>query len=319
MDRDERRRLAVFALVSLPWWWFAVRDLGPWADAAAIFLPIAIVPVVVQVLVALVRRSARAGVVAASWVLFTAVAIVGPWMPVPTVAPTPPSALRIVASNVLGSNKDVDASTDDLLSAAPDIVVVGEDHEELHARLARRFANAATSEAASARRVGTATTGDVGVYTDLPMRVLPLPASFDPVRTLRVRIDAPTGSFVLYALHLPRPWAFAYSNFQVTPTRYRAIVDGIVRAVTSEPLPVVIAGDLNLVDRMPEYRTITAHLRDAMLASWAGPTSLKWWPLLARIDHVFVERSWCASDAERITVTGSDHRAVAVTVGHCPR
>lgn len=301
-------RLAVFAVAALPWWWFAVRDAGPWADAASIFLPAFLVPAALCVVVALVRRQAASLAVAVSWLLFAAVTIAGPWMPVRTPAPPRSTALRIVAANVLGANHRVGSVTDDLVAARPDLLVVSEDHPDLDRRLRAHFAHAATS--------GTGGRG-TGVYTDVPMRALPLPPAMRGLRAVRARIDGPGGPFVLYALHLPRPWPRPTADFEATPTGYRAIVRRVVQSIGSESLPVVVAGDLNLVDRMPEYRAMASSLRDAMLTSWGGPTSLKWWPLLARIDHVLVDPSWCATDAHRIRVVGSDHRANVVTIGPC--
>jgi endonuclease/exonuclease/phosphatase (EEP) superfamily protein YafD len=38
---------------------------------------------------------------------------------------------------------------------------------------------------------------------------------------------------------------------------------------------------------------------------------------LARIDHIFEPSSWCSDDAHTFTITGSDHRGIATTIGPC--
>jgi endonuclease/exonuclease/phosphatase family metal-dependent hydrolase len=83
---------------------------------------------------------------------------------------------------------------------------------------------------------------------------------------------------------------------------------------------VVIAGDLNMSDRVTSYRTMDAALTDAMRADAAGRTTYVggWWTsVLLRIDHVFVDPSWCAADPATFDVAGSDHRGVEASVGPC--
>jgi endonuclease/exonuclease/phosphatase (EEP) superfamily protein YafD len=301
-------RGGAFAVATLPWWWFALRDLGPWADVVAIFLSAVLVPVAAAVVIAAVVRRLGTSVVAASWVLFAAVALAGPWSP--DAGPPPPSPVRVVAANVLGANRQVAPAADDLLGQRPDVLVVSEDGTALDAELRGSFTHAFSSDP---RGRGT------GVYTDLPVERLALPARLDDRRGVRVRVDAPSGPFVLYALHLPRPWPYQTSDFQVTPTEYRRVIHDVVASIRAERLPVVVAGDLNLVDRTSWYRDMTSTLRDAMRSSWAGPTSRKWWPLLARIDHIFESPGWCSSGARRFAITGSDHRGVTASIGPCER
>lgn len=100
---------------------------------------------------------------------------------------------------------------------------------------------------------------------------------------------------------------------------HRRLVDALADAVVSEDLPVVVAGDLNLVDRTGGYRAITDVLDDGLRSGWVGPTSLKRQTklLLARIDHVFIPPRWCAADGKTFTMRGSDHRGVVTTIGPC--
>jgi endonuclease/exonuclease/phosphatase family metal-dependent hydrolase len=97
-------------------------------------------------------------------------------------------------------------------------------------------------------------------------------------------------------------------------------VRAVTRFTAASKLPVVVAGDFNVSDRTVAYRRLVAQRRDAMRASFAGSTYVSFpWNLLAlRIDHVTIDRSWCAAKPGRFHPPGSDHRGVEVTIGPCP-
>jgi endonuclease/exonuclease/phosphatase family metal-dependent hydrolase len=127
-------------------------------------------------------------------------------------------------------------------------------------------------------------------------------------------VQGPAGPFVLYAVHALNP---AYES---TFAQQLDFVDRLRRATAAETVPVVISGDFNMSDRQLGYRAMTASFRDAGRAGWAADTFDHglWRALLLRIDYVFVEPSWCAADSRRLDVPGSDHEAVAATIGPCP-
>jgi endonuclease/exonuclease/phosphatase family metal-dependent hydrolase len=94
----------------------------------------------------------------------------------------------------------------------------------------------------------------------------------------------------------------------------------ILGAIAREHRPVVVAGDMNMSDRVVSYRSMEAELTDAMEAGTFGRTTYVrgWWPtLLLRIDHIFIDPTWCAADPTTVTVTGSDHRGVEAVIGPC--
>jgi endonuclease/exonuclease/phosphatase (EEP) superfamily protein YafD len=128
-------------------------------------------------------------------------------------------------------------------------------------------------------------------------------------------IRAPAGQVVLYAVHALNP-AYEYPFAQQLD-----FVDRVRRAALAETMPIVLAGDFNLSDRELGYRELAGSFRDAARAGWAGNTFDQglWRLFFLRIDYVFVDRSWCAADAHRVDVPGSDHEAVGVTVGPCPK
>lgn len=263
--------------------------------------------VVLLVLLAVTRqRLLLAGV--ASWVLFTAVAVSLPWLPSST--GTPRGAVTVAVANVLTDNAEPAAAAADILAIDAEVVVVPEDNPEVHRHLVDEFPHVYGD---TDERVW------VGVYSRVPSVELP---SDDQrvrgVRHTRVRIDGPQ-PFVLWALHLPRPWFTTNGAAQMRPRGHARTVDDVLEVIDAEDLPVVVAGDLNLTDRGRGYRRMTSDLDDAMRSLEGGRTSLKplFRPLLLRIDHILEPPDWCADEARRFRISGSDHRGVAARIGPC--
>jgi endonuclease/exonuclease/phosphatase (EEP) superfamily protein YafD len=209
---------------------------------------------------------------------------------------------------VVGANVKGHADAAALVGLAPDVLVVSEMTDELTAPLS----------AAYPHRFWDGNRPAVAVYSRLPFRVTDVTCPDLP--GVRAEVDGPGGPFVLYALHVPRPWYTAQGSFQVTAPEHSRLVDVLTRRVAAERLPVVVVGDLNTPDRTGDYNRLLAGggLVDAMRADWTGPTSVGQWALLfPRIDHVLVTKGWCGDETARPDLMGSDHRAVAATLGRC--
>jgi endonuclease/exonuclease/phosphatase (EEP) superfamily protein YafD len=148
---------------------------------------------------------------------------------------------------------------------------------------------------------------------------MPLPPGLiDDDRAQRLVVD---GRFVLWALHLPRPWITPRGDTWMRPGGHARTLDRFLRRFEDEELPVILAGDLNLTDRGRGYRRITDGRRDAMRGIVGSYTSVKrpFRPLLLRIDHILVPEDWCADGQRRYGIAGSDHRGVTARVGPCAR
>lgn len=344
-----------------PWAWFAVRDRFALFEVVAILLPIlgfaalALAAGTVAVVASRRdrwrlrwgerwrerwrqrRRMAAVTVVAsASTVAMTATAVMAPWTARPLPGPAADASVRLVVVNVRQDNLVQDAAAAKLLALDGDLVVTAETppqvDEALEAAYPYDHGGHRPWREEQPGRPGNYVENGVGVYARLPFTVLPDPPGMEVVgyRVARVRVEAPAGPFVLYALHLPKPGARTREEQQANPFHYARVLAALQRSVAAEELPVVVAGDLNLTDRGPGYRWLTgerggagdagARLRDAMRTTRTGPTSIKplWRPLLLRIDHVLVSDGVCASDADRVRVPGADHRALVVRVGPCP-
>lgn len=300
-----RRRLALYAAAALgPWAWFVVRDAAPELNAFAIGLPpVALMAVLGGLLLAITRRNGAIALVTASWAAMAVVAITGPW--VPQGGAPPVEGVRVVAANVFGREFDASRVIEELQRERADVLVVSEITRGLARDLAPSYAHSVVID------------GTVAVYARWPLRHVENAPRSLLAFGVALEVAAPQGTFVLYALHLPRPWPRAWRRYDVSLRDQRALIETLLEAVRAESRPVVVAGDLNLSDRTSGYRALTTELKDAMRATRGGPTSVRWAPLLLRIDHILVSPSWCADESRRFGLTGSDHHGVASVVGRC--
>jgi endonuclease/exonuclease/phosphatase (EEP) superfamily protein YafD len=298
-----RRRLV---LVALPWAWFLVRDVSVVMELVAVALPL-LVAAAFAVAVAL-----RWKVVALSLALFGLVSVGGPWVPQDTGHPA--RGVTIAVANMLKRNEHAEAVADDIVAQHADIVVVPEATKAVHDRLAAVYPYSIRAD-----RLDDA----LGVYSTVPIsepRVVPglLPRT----RQLRIEVDGPgDDDFVLWAVHLPKPWLVATGGYEMKPGGHARKLDDFLDAFAAETEPLVVAGDTNLTDRGRGYRKLTDRFGDALRTTWGGPTARKSYlrPLLLRVDHVFIPPAWCSDRGHRFDLTGSDHRGVRVRVGPCRR
>jgi endonuclease/exonuclease/phosphatase family metal-dependent hydrolase len=299
LGRRAWARVLIFA--ALPWAWFPLRDaLGVVGDAVAIVLPVL---VGLTAVVALVIGRRRAVLPVISLLLAGTVAVVAPWTPADAGAVASGSGVTVASANVTSMPSTLPA----LRGVSADVLVVAEDDPTTDAGLAATYLH----------HVYTSGTPRVGVYSRFPVRALELPGPDLP--GMRVAVDAPT-PFVIYALHIPRPWWTGRGDYQATVADHHRLVAGVATQVAREPGPVVVAGDLNSTDRGRDYRLLTdgTGLVDAMRDGWIGPTSVTTWrAFLLRIDHLLVTPGWCGDAAQRFALGRSDHDGITATVGPC--
>jgi endonuclease/exonuclease/phosphatase (EEP) superfamily protein YafD len=289
-------------IVALPWAWFPLRDvLGVAGDPIAILLPVLVVPIVLAA-IAVGRR--RAALPAASLLLAGTVAVVAPWTPADAGPVAAGSAMTVASANVTGMASTLPALRD----VHADVLVVAEDSEAVDAGLAATYPHHVST---------TGQAPSVGVYSRFPIRALEMPGPDLP--GMRVAVDAPS-PFVLYALHVPRPWLTGRGGYQATSDEHHRLVAAVAARAAREPGAVVLAGDFNSTDRGRDYRLLTGAtgLTDAMRDGWTGPTSVTTWRLfLLRIDHLLVGPGWCGDAARRFVLPQSDHDGITATVGPC--
>ena len=297
------------ALVAAPWLWFAVRDISPLLELVAVTLPL-LALLAFAALAALAVRQRWFVLPAVSVAVMAITAVVGPWIPHGRGQPATPG-VTIAVANVLATNRSPEAVARDILDQDADIVVVPEAPLAVHELLAEVYPYAVRAE----RRDPV-----LSVLARVPITAPRfVPGLLAQTRQQRIEVHAPGGDFVLWAVHLSRPWLTSSRNHQMRPPGHAKKLEDFLDAFEAEDLPVVVAGDTNLTDRGRGYRRVTSRFDDALRSTWGGPTARKWFlrPLLLRIDHVFIPKTWCADDARRFALSGSDHRGVAVRVGRC--
>ncbi len=300
------RRLADLRWVALgiavPWAWYLVRDLGPAMQLVAFALPLVVAACLVGLIVAAFDgKRITTVLVAISVALFGWVTIMGPRSAQPSPLPQDPVRVATIATG----DRPLDAKT---LAAAvsrsrADVVLIAS-------------ASKRQRELASGLKgfEGRLVRAPFVVLSRFPVDELPLAKGLAKDLTIRVQVQRPGGTFILYGVNSGTSPLDAALHIPVRPDRLR-------QAIVTEDLPVVLLGDLGITDRSTEYRDLIEVLRDAMRAGASAQSTLVspvWTPLLLRVDHVLTWASWCARGGESFDVPGSEHVGLSVAVGPCP-
>jgi endonuclease/exonuclease/phosphatase (EEP) superfamily protein YafD len=306
--------LATVAGMLAPWTWFLGRDhLGTLGDLLAIALPwIAVGGLGLGVAIFVWRREVRWLAVLASTALWAFFAVMGPRLPQGGGAPLNP--VHIVAANVRVDNDTIVEGTQAAIDRGGDVIVVSEATASALATVRAAYPYVVTAFEPRVRNDNVVIVG-----SRYPLTVTD--PQWSTGRIVRVEVAAPSGTFVLYGVHAPRPGSNGQGDRVTTFADHREFLGTLAHRAERETLPIVIAGDLNASDRMTAYRELAGPFTDAMRSDdWVGPTyaaGFLWDSLLLRIDHVFISPRWCASSSGRIDLPGSDHRGIEVNVGAC--
>jgi hypothetical protein len=288
--------------MAVPWAWFLVRDLGPAMQLVAFALPLLVAASLLGLVVAAFDGKRIATLlVAASVALFGWTAIMGPR----TAQPSPPPAdpLRVATISVPDRDADAKGVAAAIARARADVVLV--------AAPSKRIRDAALQ--VDGYR-GSIVRAPFVLLARFPVEQLPLAKGLAKELTIRVRVDRPEGSFIVYGANTGGSPLDGTLETPVRPDRLR-------EAIVAEQLPAVLMGDLGITDRSTEYRSFVEVMRDAMRAGGRAQSTLVsplWTPLLLRVDHVFTWASWCARGGEGFAVPGTDHVGLSVAVGPCP-
>lgn len=311
-------RILIPLLALLPWSWYLIRDLSPWMDLFAIGMPLMLLSAFAFLLVWSWRWPRRLWPALLSWLLFSAAVMLLPQRPL--AAKPPQRGITLVVANTQMPHRSVDEVLDLLLERRADLLVVVENSTPLHRKLRDRFPHH-LKFFPDWPRYDEAPAPLIGLYSRFPLELLEQVDSKRPtdgIPGIRAVVRGPE-PFVLWALHVPRPTLLLDSWSAEFPT-HGAIVERTVRAIATEELPVVVAGDLNSPDRGRSYRLFTSQLEDGMRGGWRWPTSVKSFLfrlLHLRIDHILIDKEWCASAAQRFPLIRSDHRGVSAIIGPC--
>jgi vancomycin resistance protein VanJ len=233
---------------------------------------------------------------------------------VPAAAATDGSRLVVYTHNLHVLNDNLQPAADDIRASGADVVAVQELTQTAADYLAADLADLYPYQALYP--VGETTSGS-GILSKWPLSSVMTWTTV--MLELRATVAWPGGDIAFYNLHPPPPRWFLRA-FDASDRR-RALEESLRRAA-AEPLPVVLAGDLNLTDQTQDYQTILgAGFQDSFReAGWGlGLTFADFSylsPLLAvaprfiRIDYVFADETFTPVDAQVGAAAGSDHYAV---------
>jgi endonuclease/exonuclease/phosphatase (EEP) superfamily protein YafD len=131
--------------------------------------------------------------------------------------------------------------------------------------------------------------------------------------TAKAAIPGTGGAAQLVALHMPGPWPQPSGSWLANIGR----LPSVLRDLGGHGA-VLVGGDFNATQDVGQFRRLLVDgYRDAAEQSGAGITrtfpSDRWYPPLLAIDHVLT-RDAVAQSADTVQISGSDHRALLVTV-----
>jgi endonuclease/exonuclease/phosphatase (EEP) superfamily protein YafD len=292
----------VFA-AAVPWLWFLVRDLGPVAQLVALALPAIVVAVLIgMVISAFDERKLASLLVALSVLAFGWVTIVEPHSAMPASPPLDP--IRIASITLDGSTPNASAIVGSLAKQRADIAVVVEPSKKARSALLR-----------ADRYPYTSTSGRFVVLSAFPVDQLALPKGLPDDLILRLQVDRPNGSFIVYAVRAGTSPLDAAQNDPIGIERLRD-------AARDERLPVVLAGDFGISDRSSEYRTLTDAFRDAMRSGARAASTAATFPwtfLYLRTEFVLTSPDWCAVAGSTFDVQDAPSVGLVSAVGACGR
>ncbi len=300
-----RRSLMLLGALA-PWAWFLVRDARPALNAVAVVLPaLGLGTGVALLVIAGLTRRLLPAVMALSLACMTAAAILGPRRAHEATAPAVP--ITIAFANVYDENHQPEEAVDDLLDRGTDVVVAVEATEPFRDAI----------QIADTTHRFQVDDGQLLLHAIWPVELLDPPDALPEGRAMLVRVLPPQVSPVsVLVLHAPNP--SSATTFAAQTRQVEQIEE--VALELAEQGPVVIVGDFNLSDRTSGYRRMDASFRDVMRAGTTAHNTYAggvWRLAMLRIDHLFVGRSWCASDPDVFDVGGSDHRGLQAVIGPC--
>ena len=263
----------------------------------------------VAVAAAVLRRpwlTVAAGVSAAVALAPTAVSLL-PRHPPPPAGP----AVRVMAMNTKYTNHDGPDVVAQVSRFRPDVLTVEEFAAPVRAAL-----DAALAGDYPYRCLRPAGGVGLAVYSRLPFDGPPQVTNRGVRRQIRavVRIDGrPVALYVVHPLS-PRTPARVLQN--------RLWTADLADQLRREPLPAVVAGDLNFTAETPNAAALTAAgLTDAFALAGHGrgptwPVKPRWaaWLPGVRIDHVYLSAGLTCTRYQTAGYTGSDHLPIVADV-----
>lgn len=264
------------------------------------FLPWLGVAVPLLAVLALVRRSAVAGIAvvlpAVVWCALFGGALGN--------RGAPGGDLTVVSHNVGAANTDPAGTARALAATGAQVIAL----EELSPATAPGY-----ERALAAAYPYHSVQGTVGLWSTYPLRDAEALPIMPWTRAMRAVVETREGPLAVYAVHLASVRVHPVAGF--TTDRRNEAAGNLAAVLRAEALPrVVVAGDLNGTTEDRALRPVTAGLRSAH--EEAGDGFGFSWPAsfpVARIDQILVKGVTPVS-ARTLPRTGSDHLPVAAAL-----
>lgn len=292
----------------------AIRQAGwsnPLGVVVSVFTPyLVVVPLVATVIAAAGRQKVLSAAGVATVLLFGATQaplyVGGPGVDGPHVA------LQVLTSNLRLGRVDAGDLVREIRERDIDVLMV----QELTAEAAERLEAAGLGDLLpyALLRPGPGARG-TGLYSRYALSAVDVPGYYENAvvaATLVLRQDGAAVRMTVASVHPRSPWPDFAEQWSAEISRMSAWADGLVG-------PVVIAGDFNATnDHRQMRRFFTAGYVDGAARAGGGylatfPSDRPYPPLIA-IDHVLTRGGPVTTSIASVTVSGTDHRAVAATV-----
>ena len=303
--QDYRNESPAYVLVA--WLAFLVRVLQ--FHLGLLLLAVAVIAAFV--------RGRRLFLAAAPLVVFT----LGPawWSYLRPARPDPVDpaspALRVMSVNLLMINRNTDGIIAEIQSARPDVLLLQEYSDHWHDALQKALAAAYPHRSFETRDDSFG----VAVYSRLPFaggdvyNRVALGREALPQQRAVVRFGG--RDVAVYNVHLLPPRRLDYT------VENRVQFADLLKTLSEERLPYVVAGDWNLTDDTPQHRDLRrVGARDAQDvagrgrgATWPVNSFFRYLPGL-RLDHVYLGPGLTAVRCATGVGDGSDHRPLIVDV-----
>ncbi len=226
--------------------------------------------------------------------------------------------VTVMTVNLLCANQRTTAIIGEISAARPDVLLLQEYTDAWHAALQRALGR----EYPYVRSVVREDSFGLAVYSRIPFDanvVVNLQLGDADVPQARVVASIASRQVAFYNVHLLPPRNLKYC------TEQRREFGDLVKILEKESLPIVLCGDLNLINESAfgdEFRRLG--LTDVHMLSGRGRGAT--WPVLGlfriapgiRLDHVYVSGELTAPRSGTGVGEGSDHRPVIAEVGFAP-
>ncbi|MFQ5411661.1 MAG: endonuclease/exonuclease/phosphatase family protein [Phycisphaerae bacterium] len=235
-----------------------------------------------------------------------------------------PNPLRIVTYNIHGCRSGLDRIAAFIRDQEPDIVFLQEatrpefdpHRRDQAAAIAEELGGYHVASAAGLDYLHPPSQGDPAILSRFDLRDARMIHGKDRGRAfgLLATINAPGRSLHLLSVHTHATFKLEFGHIWESSKTRMIQVTQLMELVEKLDGDVIIAGDFNAADWMPEYKMLTRHWTDFGLVSGDAKLSFPSHQPQVRIDYVFGRGAFETRSYEVLDVRLSDHRPVSALI-----